>query len=202
MYMSGMKVNFHRNFVQVYPFISLLFAVGIYVLYHVLGIIQKRMLPGKEWLPTISIILITFAFLLPQAYLSLNDAKIIYEAKDTRTKAIDEINALKDVRKLVIAKELMIHAQDLKHLEKPYTVEPVLKIFLRAVDENSLLVLPSNPKSWLKNPKFKKKAEQMRMIISRFENSSIVKKIGNNGATMIDIYSVNPGIILVRDVQR
>ncbi|MDZ7695451.1 MAG: hypothetical protein U5R49_00510 [Deltaproteobacteria bacterium] len=117
--------------------------------------------------------------------------------KDTRTNVIDEINMLKGFTKVVIAKELRIHSQDLKRLKMPYGVVPLLEINTFSSDEDWLFVFPSNitAKSIVKS---KSKLESMQRYIDRIEKSSIIRKIGDNGETCVDIYSINPSILLVK----
>ena len=199
LYMTGMTVNFHRNFVQVYPFIAILFASGTYTIYYLLGLIQKRVFTSKEWIASVLTFLIVLSFLLPQAYTSMHKAKAKYKSKDTRTKVIDELNAFKDIKNIIIAKELRIHSQDLKRLKIPYTVVPLLKVSSSAKNINTIYLLPKNITSF-HMPRDKKKLEPMQKFISKIDKSSIIKTIGGNGGTRIDIYSVNPGIIFVKDL--
>ncbi|MCK5538872.1 MAG: glycosyltransferase family 39 protein [Bacteroidales bacterium] len=211
-YMSGMTVNFHRNFTQVYPFLALLFASGCYYLYHFIITMQKQIIPNKEWIGSSLAILVVLGFLVQQAYSSLNTAKEKYEMKDTRTNVINEINAFKEIKKIVIAKELRIHSQDLKRLKIPYSIVPLLEIaskpsdqntfleiFTRPLDQNTLFVLPSNITSF-DITRDKKKLGPMQKFIAEIDRSSFIKEVGDTGGTYIDIYSVNPGIMLAKNL--
>jgi len=199
LYMTGMKVNFHRNFVQVYPFLAIMFSSGIYIVYYILELIQKRIYPKKKWFASILTLLITISILLPQAYTSLNLAKIKYKSKDTRTKVIDELNNLKDIKHIIIAKELRVHSQDLKRLKIPYSIEPLSSVALKQSAKNTLFVLPNNITSFHKK-RDEKKLKPLQKFISTIDKSSIIKKIGTNGGTRIDIYSTNPAIILIKNL--
>ncbi len=210
-YMTGMTVNFHRNFVQVYPFIALLFATGIYTIYRILGFIQKRVVPNIKWIPITLTFLITLSYILPQAFKSIYVSKSTYNSRDTRTNVIEEINKLKNIDKIVIAKELRIHSQDLKHLKIPYTVAPTLEMFSSIYSNNTIYLLPKKVTRG-----DKKKLVKMQNSIDAISNSSIIKTIGHlnhdfkrpndifsskcNGKTYVKIHSINPSMILVNNL--
>jgi hypothetical protein len=193
LYMSGMTVNFHRNFVQVYPFIAILFASGIYVIYYLFDLIQKRIFPNKQWISNILTIVIVLGFLLPQLLTSIETAKAKYKSRDTRTIVIDKINALKNINSVVIAKELKVHQQDLKRLKIPYSVKPLLTMFLGAISKNTIFLMPKNI------ARDKKKQALLQKLIASIDRSSIVTTVGGGG-TRIDIFSVNPGLLIVKDL--
>ena len=210
-YMTGMTVNFHRNFVQVYPFFALLFATGIYTVYRTLGFTQKRIMPKIKWIPITLTFLITLSFILPQTFKSISISKITYNSRDTRTNVIEEINKIKNIDKIVIAKELRIHSQDLKHLKIPYAVVPLLKMFSSIYSNNTIYLLPKKVTRG-----DKKKLVKMQNSIDTIPNSSIINTIGHlnhdfkrpsdifsskcNGKTYVKIHSINPSMILVNSL--
>ena len=199
LYMTGMRVNFHRNFVQVYPFISILFASGIFVMYSLIFMLQKKFLTKTVRLPIIITALTIMGLLVPQIITSFKSAKIKYKTQDTRTQMISIVNSYKDVKKVLIAKELRVHKQDLNHLKVPYSIIPLIEFTSAPSDKNTLYVLPKNPsaRGKLNGGKL---LLHMKKYINTINKSAILKVIGGNGTTRLDRYSVNPGILLVNKI--
>lgn len=199
LYMTGMTVNFHRNFVQVYPFLALLYGAGAYYLYYVASKAQERFLPNKRMLAQVVVLTIFLAILAPQAYTSVDKAHVTYHSKDTRTNAITQINEIKNVKKIVIAEEIKIHAQDLKKLKLPYKVLPLLKMPSQNNIEGVIFVVPSNVTSF-NVKRDESKLQPLKQLIASIEKSKTVGQIGGNRGTRIDIFSVNPGLIFVKEL--
>ncbi len=201
-YMIGMKVNIHRNYVQIYPFFALLFASGVYVFYIILrvssSIIQKKILPMHKWMPIAMTGLLAIGYLLPQGYKAVDASIKTYKRDDTRTQVINVIKSMKDIQKVVFAKELRMHFQDLRRLNTPYRIVPLLKMTKKTSDDSVLYVLPSNITSFYKANE--KKLLPLVQFISDIDKNSIVKHIGKKGKTRIDIFSISPAIILVKDL--
>ena len=157
----------------------------------------------SETIASVLAFLIVLSFLLPQAYASLYTAKAKYKTKDTRTKVIDELNALKDVKKVIIAKELRLHSQDLKRLNIPYHIAPLFVISssastkVRTKDTIYLLPKKITSRHLARN---KKQVESMQKIIDNIDQSLIIETIGGNGGMRIKQFSINPGMILVKDL--
>jgi hypothetical protein len=195
-YMSGMTVNFHRNFVQVYPFLALLFAAGFYVLYEVLLFLQRRFLPFKKRLPVATVVAVILSYLVPQSYTSIVDSVNKYNRNDSRTKVVNIINEMSGIKAVVIAKELRVHSQDLTRLKIPYSIRTLVEMQSVSWGESELYVLPSNVRAH--HDRNKKKAEVLSQYISKIDKNSVVKNVGGRRLTNLDIYSVNPGVLLVR----
>jgi len=206
-YMVGTKVTYHRNFIQVYPFIALLFASGFYTLYIFLDKLQKRFKPKQLPFAPLVVTIITILFLAPQAYSTLNLAKIERDARDSRIHAVNAINRLKGFKEIVIAKELRIHPQNLRVLNLPYTIKPLLQIASSKSKEGVLYVLPA----LITSSKWREKKEQihkMRNFIDSIKSDSIVQKIIRNdrgdkrayvGITRLEYYSISPNILFVKN---
>jgi uncharacterized membrane protein len=143
-YMTGMKPNFHRNFVQVYPFIALLFGSGLFYLYNFLVFLQRRSFTQKQWISSFFTVCLTSYLLIPQASSSLKESLKVYNSKDTRTKLVEYLNNFKNYNKLIIAKELRIHPQDLRKIKTQYKILPLLTIADLPKTKQTLYVLPPN----------------------------------------------------------
>jgi len=204
-YMIGTKVNYHRNFVQVYPFLALLFASGFYVLYSIIEKVRIRLEWQKAWIAPLAVAIVVLLFLVPQASSTYALAKMEKKARDSRTHTIADINTLQGFKKLVIAKELRIHWQDLRKLKLPYSIKPLLDIASQKTNEDTLYVLPALIASSEK--KDEEKITAMRNFVASIE-AFIIKKVSKNdrgdernyvGITRLHLYSINPDILLVKN---
>ena len=205
-YMIGTKVNYHRNFVQVYPFLALLFASGFYVLYSIIEKVRIRLKWQKAWIAPLAVAIVVLLFLVPQASSTYALAKMEKKARDSRTHAIADINTLQGFKKLIIAKELRIHWQDLRKLKLPYSIKPLLDIASQKTNEDTLYVLPALITS-SKRKKDEEKITAMINFVASIE-AFIIKKVSKNdrgdernyvGITRLHLYSINPDILLVKN---
>ena len=119
-FMSGMTVNFHRNFIQVYPFIAVFTGVAFYNLPAAL----TRFYP-KLKKPILIVCLAAMLILLPRAYDAYQTGIVLHNTRDTRSAVIDTLNAMENVQKVVFARELRIHKQDLDRLKYDYAIQPI-----------------------------------------------------------------------------
>ena len=201
-YMVGTKVSYHRNFVQVYPFIALLFGSGFYVLYRAIDRFKR----DYKLVAPIVVTLLALLLLVPQAYTTLKLSKIERDARDSRTHAINAINRLKGYDRVVIAKELRVHPTELKLLHIPYTIQPLLTIASTKRKERTLYILPA----LVTSAKWREKKElvnAMRSFIDSIPISAIVQKVVRNdrgdkrayvGVTRLEHYSISPTILFVK----
>jgi 4-amino-4-deoxy-L-arabinose transferase-like glycosyltransferase len=196
-YMSGMRVDYHRNFVLVYPFIAVMFASGFYYLYQLSGKLQQHLVRDKYRIDRILVTSLALIFLIPQTYASLRTAVVRYNTHDTRTMIVRDINKMENVDQVLIAEELRIHEQDLRKLKKNYGVLPLLEMPSIPSDSSELFVIPSHIGFYDKNVN-RDKRKKMEALISQIDKSDVVKEIGDDRKTRIDIYSINPGILLVQ----
>ena len=120
LFMSGMTVNFHRNFVQVYPFIAIFIGVAFYNLHAAL----TRFYPNlKKPIPIVC--LAAALVLLPRAHDAYQTGIVLHNTRDTRSAVIDTLNAMENVQKVVFARELRMHEQDLNRLQCDYAIQPI-----------------------------------------------------------------------------
>jgi len=196
-YMMGTKVTYHRNFIQVYPFLALLFGLGFYNLY----LILKRFHLKASFLVTIVAILV----FTPQALHTYRLAKIERDAKDSRTHAMGAINRKKGYKSIIIAKELRVHNQDLILLKKPYKIVSLVDIDKINLDKNILYAIPfkvtsyrykeDNRKLWIMRDFIKSVSSSIVEVIVRNDRGD---KRGYVGTTRLRHYSINPTILLIK----
>lgn len=207
-YMMGTKVSYHRNFIQVYPFIALLFASGFYTLYKILNRLKEQLPLLSKYNSAGIVAIVSLFFIAPQAYSSLSEAIVQKEARDSRTHAVYAINSIQGFSNIVIAKELRIHPQELKLLKLPYTIEPLLTISTQKSQEKTLYILPAliSSSQWEKD---KNKIYAMRKFIASLDKASILQTIQKNdtgdtrayvGVTRLHYFSVTPTILFAKNL--
>ncbi len=207
-YMMGTKVSYHRNFIQVYPFIALLFASGFYTLYIILNRLKEQLAPLRKYNSALIVAIVSLFFITPQAYSSLSEAIVQKEARDSRTHAINAINKVQGFSNIVIAKELRIHPQDLKLLKLPYTIEPLLMISTKKSQKKTLYILPAliSSSQWRKD---KNKIDAMRKFIASLDKTSILQTIQKNdtrdtrayvSVTRLHYFSISPTILFAKNL--
>ena len=170
LFMSGMTVNFHRNFVQVYPFIAIFIGVAFYNLHaaltrwyndlppltppsyeergdHVSSTrLRERSLPVLKQLLKRKFPIVYLAaalVLLPRAHDAYQTGIVLHNARDTRSAVIDTLNAMENVRKVFFARELRMHEQDLNRLQYDYSIHPIEIMSAEQNRDRTHYVLPA-----------------------------------------------------------
>jgi hypothetical protein len=201
-YMSGTKVNFHRNFVLVYPFVAVLFGLGLCMLHRIC-------LFAADWLPTslslarLPITLLptvaALAILIPNATSAVRVSSVKMSQTETRTKGVTEANHLlkQDAyTKIIVAEELRVHLQDLRKIKGKYLVATLDSIRdCKMPVANSLLIVPMRIEAYYAKNKGKRTFKSHAWLLNKLKHAPRRKKIGRN-ATMLDLYSRDPGIML------
>jgi len=125
LYMSTTTTDYHRNFMQLYPFLCLYAGYGLYRLAE-LQIVANAM-AGRARVPATLLIVAIAA--LPLLYRSAANAADVLKARDTRSKAVEQANTLTGIDRFEILDTLHIHAFDLAKLNRPYIEVDRDKIF-------------------------------------------------------------------------
>jgi hypothetical protein len=201
LFMSNMKVNFHRNFIQVYPFIAIIVGAAFYYLYkafHFLGIWFKR---KDRMMPIVCTVILVFFVLLPQTYAAYREGIKKYHTRDTRSTAIDLINNMNHVKKIYIAKELKVHEQDINRLKYDYAVQPIEIMSSKKPVDGIIYVLPYMI-SQVDNY-YREEVTIKQSIIDRINQEDILQHLDHNyiegkPATMLDIFSTSPSLIITK----
>ena len=142
-YMLGVKVNFHRNYVPVYPFAALLVSAGAYNLCDLVA----RHLPSRAGGPFPTRRLAPAAVvLLLGVQVASSWAKAGHEVRDldSRTRLIGAINGLAGDAALVVPEALRLHRQDLDRSRRPITIAAEADLGSCAtMPASTLIVLPT-----------------------------------------------------------
>ena len=207
LFMSGMTVNFHRNFVQVYPFIAIFIGVAFYNLHAAL----TRFYPNlKKPIPIVC--LAAALVLLPRAYDAYQTGWTLHNTRDTRSAVIDTLNAMENVQKVVFAKELRVHEQDLDRLKYDYAIQPIEIMSAEQNRDHTHYVLPVEISQIYTYHHKEIQAKQALIdkihsehILQSIDNNYIGQNIGlgyikQNAATMLDVFSTSPSLIITNQI--
>lgn len=190
-FMTRMRVSFHRNFLVLYPAISLCFGLGVTALWHF-----ARDVKGKSgrWLSPVFLALVA-AFL---GYKSIRTAQAnwrIWNTPETRTQAV---LAVKEYlpgtapARIGVAEELRIHPDDLAKLPGEITVLPYTQLLQHAGDYDLLLGYGRLQGS---NSSQRETAAALTGIIEQIPAEQQVR-IGS-APLYLEILSVDPQVVLV-----
>jgi hypothetical protein len=193
-----MKVNFHRNFILIYPFISLLFGAGLFYLYNILSTVLNKAKLHFKYRNNIIVILLISIFIMPKAYAALSEGIHVYQSVDNRTKMIDDLNSIEDIDRIIIAEELRVHSLDLKRIKMPYRILPLLRINNTDINNlNKIYVLPQGLTTFDKTDKINIDNKQ-KFIIKLKNKKQIIKEL-KGMSTREKVYSKSPGILILKD---
>ncbi len=207
LFMSGMTVNFHRNFIQVYPFIAVFAGIAFYNLHVALEHFYPKL---KKSIPIIC--LAAALILLPRAYDAYQTGWVLHNTRDTRSAVIDTLNAMEDVQKIVFARELRVHEQDLNRLKYDYSIHPIELISAEQNEKGTHYVLPVEVSQIYTYHHREIQTKQAIIdkipdahILQYIDNNYIGKNIGKdyikqNAATMLDVFSTSPSLIIANQI--
>ena len=199
--MVQQKVNFHRNFVVMYPFFAIFAAVAVAFLSmgfsRFSSLLQVRRFRRIKCLKGIMGVIpfLIVAVMVSDKYIwEFKKALHIWRTPETRTQAIDFLNATVDDEKsseviVGIAKELRIHRLDLKKLKMRHEIfeHQYINSFLRKCD----YLLVGEYGSW--KEELHKEDEELNKIVPKDR----VYKIINGGKTRRDVLSIDPKILIL-----
>jgi len=207
LFMTGMTVNFHRNFIQVYPFIAIFASIAFYNLHAALTRFYPKL---KKPIPIVC--LAAALVLLPRAYDAYQTGIVLHNTRDTRSAVIDTLNAMEDVQKVVFARELRIHEQDLNRLKCDYSIHPIEIMSAEQNRDHTHYVLPAEISQIYTY--YQKEIQTKQEIIDKIHSEHIVQYIDNNyigqnigkdyikqnAATMLDVFSTSPSLIIANQI--
>lgn len=207
LFMSGMTVNFHRNFIQVYPFIAVFAGIAFYNLHVALEHFYPKL---KKSIPIIC--LAAALILLPRAYDAYQTGWVLHNTRDTRSAVIDTLNAMADVQKVVFARELRVHKQDLSRLKYDYSIQPIELISAEQNEKGTHYVLPVEVSQIYTY--YPEEIQTKQAIIDKIPDAHILQYIDNNyigqnigkdyikqnAATMLDVFSTSPSLIIANQI--
>ena len=202
LFMSDMTVNFHRNFIQVYPFIAVFAGVAFYNLHVALAHFYPKL---KKPIPIIC--LAAALVLLPRAYDAYQTGIALHNTRDTRSAVIDTLNAMEDVQKVVFARELRVQEQDLKRLKCDYSIQPIEIISAEQNKDGVHYVLPAEISQIYTY--HHEEIQTKQAIIDKIHSEHILQYIEQNigkdyvkqnAATMLDVFSTSPSLIIANQI--
>ncbi len=204
LFMSGMKVSFHRNLLSLYPFAAVAFGCGAAALS---GLVSRGTRsvngPGStvwRWgrgarAAPLAIAAGVCAFALAAA---VPRAVNVWKSPETRSRMVDRINALleshdaKEAR-VGIEEELRVHQQDLRRLKARYEVRPYKDLICETSRPYDLIAAAKRHDSFSGAD-----AERARFLNGLLPaDMKIVETVEGEGALRLDIFSKNPAVLLI-----
>ncbi len=206
-FMSGMTVNFHRNFIQVYPFIAIFAGIAFYNLHAALTRFYSNF---KKPIPLVC--LAALLILLPRAHDAYQTGIVLHNARDTRSAVIDTLNAMENVQHVVFARELRVHEQDLNRLKCDYAIQPIEIMSAEQNRDRTHYILPGEISQiyTYHHREIQTKQEIIdkipdQHILQYIDNNYIGQNIGQdyikqNAATMLDVFSTSPSLLIAKQI--
>ena len=189
------KISFHRNVLILYPFIAILFGLGLLLVYEIL--VQRDKV--RKYLGIVLLLVVG-------GYLALSSAKAAYRSwkvwsrPETRTRAVMRINELTESSPdalVGVALELRIHPRDLARLEADYRQRPYLKLIQQADDYDILLGYGNLQGS---NPEQRERADKINAVIEQIPEK-FEYKIGS-GPLYLHLFAANPEVVIIEETEK
>lgn len=120
-FMTGTRIDFHYNYLILYPFIAIAFATAVA---QVVGYVEMRASPALA----ATLVVLVAAFGVLRLGRGLHRGYELWTIPDTRTRAITAVNRLAEERgwqRIAIARELRIHESDLARLVVDHVEVPM-----------------------------------------------------------------------------
>jgi len=210
-YMTQQKVNFHRNFIAIYPFFAMFSAVTVIFtstkLYQLGSLLRKKYFPKIYYLNNILFIIpiIVLMIVISSDYMhrleKLTGEYITFSWRtaETRTQAIDYINTLVDKEKnmesmIGIANELRIHRLDLKKLKTQYQIFDHKNINMALKECAYLLVGDYGSQN--------KELYPEDGLLNSLTPKNLIYFVIGKEKTRRDIFSVNPKVIILKNPKK
>ncbi|MEM9007071.1 MAG: phospholipid carrier-dependent glycosyltransferase [Cyanobacteria bacterium P01_F01_bin.86] len=197
---TQMSVNFHRNFIQVYPAVAILFASSAIVLQKTLTWFSRgksaNLAQPVGWV--ISGVLTFYMLSVGQA--SWIKAVAAKERIENRSQAIQYLNS-QNFSNVIFAEELRMHQQDLRKLDAEYRVMKLKDILTLDRSQGVYVVLPVNPMTKMTGERAKPKLTAQRALsslLASIPENDVLKRIGGDRKLDLDQRSINPGLVVVK----
>lgn len=204
-YMTTMKVNFHRNFIVIYPFIAVSYAAAVWMLWQWFQVLKLKGESVGKWgrwalssLPALLVITL-LVHVGMMAKFAMSESTKIRKVVDSRTELINHLNALAPKAPIKIPNELRVHQQDLRKLKYPYQLLP-LKEIISGCPINSvegLAVVPDRLEAGYEATEEEKKLADWYPQQIKAINLSLAKSHLGNGHVSLDKFSVNPKLYVI-----
>lgn len=213
LFMIQMRINSHRNFLVLYPYLAILVAFGIVFVHRISQDRESGRWPVRWLGAALGVVVLGIP-----AWQSVSSAVTVGKQIETRSEAVLKINQARasGFKKVVIASELGIHPLDLRKLELPYQLVSTAK-FRRLMlgSPRTLFVMPERVD--FADGYSTRGRVQLAAALDRLKQElpeeRIVERIGGEadrsahhtgdppfplpGVTRLEFYSVNPIVLLV-----
>jgi hypothetical protein len=200
LYMSTTTTDYHRNYMQVYPFLSLY--VG-YAIFRISPLFTA--LKAPRHIPAAVCLLLAAIVTVPLLYRAVANAAEVAHARDTRTEAVLRAGALKDVVQFEILDALHIHSFDLNRLDRPKTEvgeEQIMHDICAATSaDGRAFILPSglhNTDFLGGSPDRAASIQRLNALLTTLRQRSDTVLVGGDVPMPSWGPPVNPGVIIVR----
>jgi hypothetical protein len=192
LFLTQMRISYHRNFLVLYPMLALLFGLGIAF---VVDLLLRAGRVGR-YAKTGFLLAVTMVVM----FFSLTATKFSWRSwhrLESRTQAILKVNQiLADTpgASVGIAAELRLHPQDLANLEAEYIESPVLELLAHPGEYDLIMVFGE---ANLADHDTRDIAREINGLLGRIPDEH--KEIIGSGSLNFRIYSVDPAVLLLSD---
>jgi 4-amino-4-deoxy-L-arabinose transferase-like glycosyltransferase len=201
-YMTTMKVNFHRNFILIYPYLAVLYGAAVAMLYDCgWWLIEKRSKTAVAPSLVLRIACLVPAFLAilhltSTGYAELNKSRALQSHQDSRSTIVSMLNVYEPKPTLIyISKEIRMHEQDLRKLKSPYKIVALEALFSCSTHVNgSLAVIPAELESG--GPSDEKLALFYTSLMKQLAPLSPLMHVGR-GVTRLSHFSIDPKLLVI-----
>jgi hypothetical protein len=201
-YMTTTIINFHRNFLVIYPFLAIGYAGAFYLISQIHFLRFTFFSDGSKDTTSIAtktvrlISMLIFGLLLFNvlnlSYQSFLDAKKIKLTFDSRTLVIDQINRLDSKKEILIPFEIRMHEYDTRRLTQKFKEVPLEDLFsCSGMDSKDLAILPDRIMPGGRNDIERELTKNYPSWMKRLDTASARLTVGKNFLSL-DHLSVNP----------
>jgi 4-amino-4-deoxy-L-arabinose transferase-like glycosyltransferase len=204
-YMTTMKVNVHRNFILIYPYIAILYGAALGITFSGVRwlVLRLKIVAGQDGvklrLLCLILPLVLTVYAGQMASTEWHKALQLKNSHDSRSTLVDRINALNNVPMVFIPKEIRIHEQDLRRLKHPYKIVSLETLFeCTDIKNGSVAIVPERVEQG--GPTDEPLAFFYQKAIAEVKMSDSLLQAGS-GITRLSYFSVDPKLF-VFDAQR
>jgi hypothetical protein len=200
LYMSTTTTDYHRNYMQVYPFLCLYAGYAMFMMSTLFAGFK-----APTYIPAVICLLLASIAAVPLLYHSIANAAEVARARDTRTEAVLRAEALTDVGQFEVLDELHIHSFDLNRLSRPKTEvneDRIMHDICAATSSDGrVFILPSalqNTDFLGGSPDRVESIQRLNALLAALRQMPNTVPIGISIPTPSWGPPVNPGVIIVR----
>ena len=198
--MTTMKVNFHRNFILIYPFSAILYGAALGIFYSSIEWILIRLkivtVQDRSKLKILCLIvpLLLTVYVGRMASVEWYKAQEIKNSEDSRSVLVHRINVLDTIPVIYIPNEIRMHMQDLRKFKYPYKLVSLQTLFdCTDILNGSIAIIPAQVEPG--GPADDKLAAFYPKAMATVPISSARLQAGS-GVTRLSLFSVDPKLFV------